>query len=521
MLGLGLALTNFGSKGGISDVADGGLLSSTFLSRYGPYGMAMDFTDSSISINDSTDVLDYSSQGTVSATTGELLGPGSKLTYSAPSVKLTEQADGYLAFQAHNLYANSEAPANQSVTTGMVTGGSYAITLTGSVSITLSGAATGTVTAGTTTFTAATGTLTCGSTSGSGTVHLRRTPSVSTYVKTPTVLSATTGFDLPYVYSGGVRTGIQVELAATNLALRSNDFTNASWTKSNLTAAMTATGPDNVANSASTLTATAGNSTALQAITSGSSSRVTSVYIKRRTGSGNIDLTQDNGSTWTTVTVTSAWTRVEIAAVTSTNPTVGIRIVTSGDEVDVYAFQHETGTVATSPIITYGGTVLRAVDTPYILTNLFPSSILTFSVYGNYVLPSPSFSFPCPFTVYQNSSPTGNRAQIYHGTSGANYSSAFRVNSSLGASIGGLAVGVAIAPLTSAKSMFAVQSGSNAACTNGGTVATDAAAVVFADLDRLHIGQPGGASQPNGLIKSIAYFPERKADATLQTMTTA
>ena len=574
-------------------IGQGGLIitSSTsgaalFLAEWGPYGMAMDFTDASIAIDGSTGVLDYNSQGTVSST-GELLGPGSKLTYSAPSVKFTEQADGYIAGQKHNLYANSEAPANQSVTTGMVTGGSYAITLTGSVSITLSGAATGTITAGTTTFTAASGTLTCGSTSGSGTVHLRRTPSVSTYVKTPTVLGATTGFDLPYVYSGGLKTGILDELAATNLALwgsnleithaltvtgGSGTFTDGEtvtatgggtgvyqsstststvftlrtgsgtftgtltggtsgatrtissaaliWTPSNLTTAKTATGPDGVANSASTLTATAGNATALQAITSASSSRLTSVYIKRRTGTGNIDLTQDNGSTWTTVTVTSAWTRVSIVAVTSTNPTVGIRIVTSGDEVDVYAFQHETGTVVTSPIITYAAAVTRAVDTFYILTNLFPSSITTFSVYGNYVLPSPSFGFPCPFTVYQSTNTTGNRAQIFHGPAGANYTSTFRVNASLGGTAISASAGSAFAPLTSAKAMFAVEAGSNAACINGGTVATDASAVVFADLDRLSLSQAGGL-QPNGLIKSIAYFPERKADATLQTMTTA
>lgn len=339
---------------------------AAFLASYGPFGMVMDFTDSSIAINDEANTLDYSSVGTVQDGTGALLGPGSKLTYTAPSAKLTEQADGYLSFQAHNLYLNSAAPANQSIT--VLSGGTYAVTITGSVSVTASGAATGTWTVGTNTFTAATGTLTLGSTSGSGTVHVRRTPSVSTYV-------ATTGsikYDLPYVYSNGVRTKILPEPAATNLALRSNDFTNASWTKSNLTAAMTATGPDNVANSASTLTATAGNATALQAITSGSASRLTSVYIKRRTGTGNIDLTQDNGSTWTTQTVTSSWTRVSIVAVTSTNPTVGIRIVTSGDEVDVWCYQHETGTAATSPIITYGAAVTRAADNITLATSLWP-----------------------------------------------------------------------------------------------------------------------------------------------------
>jgi hypothetical protein len=156
-----------------------------------------------------------------------------------------------------------------------------------------------------------------------------------------------------------------VEPAATNLALHASDFTNAAWVKTGgggISAAMTATGPDGVANSASTLTADGANGTALQAITSASSSRLTSMWVKRRTGSGDIDMTQDNGGTWTTVTVTSSWTRVSIAAVTSANPTVGIRIVTSGDEVDVALFDHETGTVATSPVPTFGATVTRGED---------------------------------------------------------------------------------------------------------------------------------------------------------------
>ena len=79
-----------------------------FLAEWGPYGMDMDFTDASIAIDDSTGVLDYNSQGTVSSTTGALLGPGSKLTYSAPSLKFTEQADGYIAGQAHNIALYSE-----------------------------------------------------------------------------------------------------------------------------------------------------------------------------------------------------------------------------------------------------------------------------------------------------------------------------------------------------------------------------------------------------------------------------
>ncbi len=268
-----------------------------FLAEWGPYGMAMDFTDSSISINDETDVLDYSSQGTVSATTGALLGPGSKLTYSAPSAKLTEQADGYLGFQAHNLYLNSAAPANQSIT--VISGASYAITITGSVSVTASGAATGTWTVGTTEFTAATTTLTLGSTSGSGTVHVRRTPSVSTYV-------ATTGaivYDLPYVYSNGTRIKMLPEPAATNNASYGSDWSNAVWMKSSTaSAAKNATGPDNVANSASTITFSGAGGIG-RSITKGSASvEAMSVYARRSGAlSGSIYMNVSNATSGTSL----------------------------------------------------------------------------------------------------------------------------------------------------------------------------------------------------------------------------
>jgi hypothetical protein len=170
----------------------------------------------------------------------------------------------------------------------------------------------------------------------------------------------------------GAKYGILTEPAATNLALYSDDFTNAAWTKSNMNTAKTATGPDAVANSASTLTATNSNATALQAITSGSAARITGFWVKRRTGSGNIDLTQDNGSTWQTMTVTADWTRVELTVATLANPTVGIRIVTNADAVDVFGFQHEVGSVLTSTIPTLGSTVTRAKDLITAPTSSFP-----------------------------------------------------------------------------------------------------------------------------------------------------
>jgi hypothetical protein len=196
------------------------------------------------------------------------------------------------------------------------------------------------------------------------------------YTATPHLVTTTAArMGIPQGYdTTASRYGLQIEAAATNLCLYSDDFTNAAWTKSNMTTAKTATGPDAAANSASTLTATAGNATALQAITSASSARISGFWVKRRTGTGNIDLTQDNGTSWTTVTVTSDWTRVELTAATLTNPTVGIRIVTSGDAVDVFGFQHEIGSVLTSTIPTLGSTVTRAVDAVGAATSSYPHS---------------------------------------------------------------------------------------------------------------------------------------------------
>ena len=109
MLGLGLALTNFGSRGGVADIADGVSAAALLLAAYGPYGVVMDFTDASIAIVDSTHALDFSSKGDISG--GALVGPAAKLTYAAPSAKLLEQADGAQRYNSHNLYLNNTAPS--------------------------------------------------------------------------------------------------------------------------------------------------------------------------------------------------------------------------------------------------------------------------------------------------------------------------------------------------------------------------------------------------------------------------
>lgn len=212
--------------------------------------------------------------------------------------------------------------------------------------------------AGTTSFNAA----------GTETVQIKRAQINRGYIALEylTTTSAAT-YDLPLHYDAVNGWGLLNEIAQSNLALYSADQSNAAWTKTNMTAAYTATAPldGDPANTATTLTATSGNATCTQAITSASGARYTYVWLRRRTGTGTVEITQDNGSNWTTCVLTSEWQRFAIPLATLANPTIGIRIVTSGDAVDCWNWQHVTSTLntaLTSPIPTLGATVTRAHD---------------------------------------------------------------------------------------------------------------------------------------------------------------
>ena len=113
------------------------------------------------------------------------------------------------------------------------------------------------------------------------------------------------------------------------------------------------------------LTATTNNATCLQAITSSSGERVSRFWLARGGGSGTVSITQDNGSTWADVTLTSNPQPFDIAPATLANPTVGIRIATSGDSVRLYGVQHQVAARPLRPRIgpTAGSTVTTGART--------------------------------------------------------------------------------------------------------------------------------------------------------------
>lgn len=165
--------------------------------------------------------------------------------------------------------------------------------------------------------------------------------------------------------SPSVLKGYLTEGAATNNLLWNRDLTNAAWTKSNMTTALTATGIDGQANAASVLTATAGNATCLQPRTLASAVRSFSAFVRRKIGTGTISITRDGGTTWTDITLllnTDSYVRVSIENSTVLNPSCGFKITTSGDAIDVDYCQDEAGYVFSNPILTTTATATRNQD---------------------------------------------------------------------------------------------------------------------------------------------------------------
>ena len=179
----------------------------------------------------------------------------------------------------------------------------------------------------------------------------------------PTTLPSAVGAQSTALTASPTGTGVTLDLWVNGATTGALVIDNVSIKLAAVQPTKTATGLDGIANSATTLTATAADAVILQPITLASAARCASAYVKRRTGTGTISFTQD-GTNWTDITAqinSSTWSRVQITS-TLANPSTGFKISTSGDAIDVDVVQNEAGSVATSPIITTTATVTRNAD---------------------------------------------------------------------------------------------------------------------------------------------------------------
>ena len=152
------------------------------------------------------------------------------------------------------------------------------------------------------------------------------------------------------------------------------DFTHADWnvTDCSITAGTVVLIDGTSVDDKNTLTASGANGTMiLDPYTSASGVHAGGVFIKRKTGTGAIEVTVDGGSTWVAVTTQVAgdagWHLCETTLPTVTDPEFGVRLVTSGDAVYLDWAQMDDGyaRVCSHPIVgaeTLGAQTLIAAD---------------------------------------------------------------------------------------------------------------------------------------------------------------
>ena len=316
--------------------------------------------------------------------------------------------------------------------------------------------------------------------------------------------------------------GLLIEGAATNLLNFSETFattggTNNNWADTNLTRTSTNnTSPRNDA-TALRLTASAANGTIISSAAMGTSAaRTLSVWLRRVTGTGNIQYSLDNGSTYTTQAITAVWVRYTFA-VTTAAQRVGFRIVTSADAIEIWGVQLETGTGSSSYIPTTTAQVARAEDVcnigtitafNYSTTNgtLFYSGVITKQNTSGYPIRLGFYKLAgderC-FTFLTNAN------TLYFNATGAvaaevsktfTISTAFKAVMSLDASLATAEVIVNI---------------------NGSTGSSGATALTATNIPtQFSFGTPGsGANFPCGTIAAVKYWPLTKTAAELAVLT--
>ena len=139
-----------------------------------------------------------------------------------------------------------------------------------------------------------------------------------------------------------------------NLLTYSEDTSNAAWAATNVTKAST-----------DTLTASAANGTVLQSYTATAGDYVFSVDLKRKTGTGTIQIAADSG-TYTTVTLSNDWQRFSVGqTVAAGAKTAGIKIVTDTDAVYFRKAQLQNKTGASDPTVPDDYVSSNVLSAPY------------------------------------------------------------------------------------------------------------------------------------------------------------
>jgi hypothetical protein len=175
----------------------------------------------------------------------------------------------------------------------------------------------------------------------------------------------------------------------------------------------------------------------------------------------------------------------------------------------IFGWQVELGAFATSYIPTAASSVARSADSASMTGTNFSSwynatagTVVVSWAYGMATASIPTYTSAFSMTT------SGYSRQIMQDLGSETwYDGTTYINT--GAHIG----------LIPNKTSFAYSNGDNAACLNGGTVATSSSPLPVTPNEATIGNQTGTSRYVNGWIASVVYYPQRLPNATLQSLT--
>ena len=303
-----------------------------------------------------------------------------------------------------------------------------------------------------------------------------------------------------------------LEPQRTNIALRSEEFSNASsWVLANsgTITANTTISPDGT-QTADTLNAGANSAQVQQHRTDTSGAVYTvSIWVKRITGTGNVFLRAVVNAD-TLIAVTSDWQRFT-ATVTSTTTTIriGVKLATSGDAVAIWGGQVELGSYATSYIPTTTTAVTRTQDN----ASKTGISSLIGQTEGTIFAEFDSPQFLSGSYIGISDGTTSNR-QIFGFEGASGNSGALRLYGFWTFIYGTFASGEKI------KVALAYKNNDFALYVNGTQAGTNSGATISGTLSQFGFNSGASAQIYQGNVYQTELYKERLTNAELATLTT-
>lgn len=296
--------------------------------------------------------------------------------------------------------------------------------------------------------------------------------------------------------------GLEVWPNRYNVALQCRDLTNASWTKTGVTAARS-TGRNGSTNQGSRVTVTAdGGTIALAATADAANNFIGAVDIKRVSGTGGVSMTVDGGLTWVSLTgITSAWQRLRIPTQNLAAPSTQFKFDTTGDVFDMDYVTCQTGTVLGPRI----ATTTARVQVPQNRATCLNKPPLRDFIKGD------------AYTVFWKGrmDPLGGRGVFI---SDANFNCSVQTNGAIAWGTASLPAGTFTFGVDQTVCITRLANGTAKISVNGGSVATGTVSSSAA-LTHFDVSTNGaGTYNIGGVVRKIAFYTPL-SDSAMQALT--